>query len=320
MGTPIFIIPTPDLETPHFRIRRLRSDEVEAEGPIPSYNIPIAQEGEAEISGRVGAGGAEKPVVGPIAHLVTAPVQKKALSTGLRKLLARIFGKKAKPPRPRGAREAARPRRRARGTQARTPARSQPQRSAPERAAAQRPGKETAPVGPPAQQKEKPESARASRPRRRGRRTRPQSKQQAKPTTKVPAAARPTETAMTDQRETAAAEEMSTEVAVAPRRLEAEAPAPSMGEPQAHITEQANDSGAPVQLASRDEEKAAASGADAQAAAPPVAEPETAKQVSVETPSETKPEPSAPPHGEREPESELIQVETRSRAGANKPG
>src|SRR3990170_485702 len=46
VGTPIMIIPTSELETPHYHIRRLRIDEYEAEADVPSYEIDIVEKEE----------------------------------------------------------------------------------------------------------------------------------------------------------------------------------------------------------------------------------------------------------------------------------
>ena len=48
IGTPVMIIPTSELETPHYHIRRLRIDEYEAEADVPSYELDIVEEEEEE--------------------------------------------------------------------------------------------------------------------------------------------------------------------------------------------------------------------------------------------------------------------------------
>ncbi len=47
LGTRIFIIPTPELETPNFQIRRLKAEEVAEIQQVPSYKI-VRQEPEPE--------------------------------------------------------------------------------------------------------------------------------------------------------------------------------------------------------------------------------------------------------------------------------
>ncbi len=189
LGTSILIMPTPELETPHFRIKRLRSDELEAEGNVPSYEIPTSEETEAETITTVVK--PEKAVVGPIAHLVTPPVRKHSLLDPLKRLFVRSKkkpvsvgedGDTAKARDTRGARG----RRKGRPSRPRPPARATAQRSkgtARVTDAAPRRAKDATPADSPApeQPKEKAESGRSSRGRRRGRRAKPQTKPGQKP-------------------------------------------------------------------------------------------------------------------------------------------
>lgn len=74
IGTPIMVLPTPELQTPHYHIRRLRMEEYEKESDVPSYDIDIVEPEEEEAPMPVsGAPTAEKPVIGPLTHTVAAP-------------------------------------------------------------------------------------------------------------------------------------------------------------------------------------------------------------------------------------------------------
>jgi ribonuclease E len=112
VGTPIIIVPTPELQTPHFRIRRLRLEEYEAEADIPSYEIEMLDEEEEEetSAGHGGGGGAaapEKPMISPLTHVlpsppppappprapVAAPAAEQAEEGGwLKRFFSRLFG------------------------------------------------------------------------------------------------------------------------------------------------------------------------------------------------------------------------------------
>ncbi len=67
LGTPITIVPSIDLETPHYRIKRLKADEVEAERVAPSYLIPL--EIEAEEPARPPSVTVQRPAVGQLAPI-----------------------------------------------------------------------------------------------------------------------------------------------------------------------------------------------------------------------------------------------------------
>ncbi len=192
VGTSILIIPTPELETPHFRIKRLRSDELEAEGNIPSYEIATSDE-ETETKTTATVAKPEKAVVGPIAHLVTPPVRKRSLLDGFKKLFVRPSktkpvhvsgdGDTAKSRDPKGAGgrrrgRPSRPRPAARGTAQRSKTTARATNAVPRRAKDTTPAERPAPEQP----KEKAESERSSRNRRRGRRgAKPPTKPERKP-------------------------------------------------------------------------------------------------------------------------------------------
>jgi len=76
IGTPIMIIPTPELQTPHYHIRRLRMEEYEAESDTPSYDIDIVESEEDDTRHHHAAPSAptaEKPAIGPLTHTTAAP-------------------------------------------------------------------------------------------------------------------------------------------------------------------------------------------------------------------------------------------------------
>jgi ribonuclease E len=94
IGTPIIILPTPELQTPHYHIRRLRMEEYEAEADVPSYDIDIVESEEEDTRSHAtpSAPTAERPVIGPLTHTAAppppAPVKKKVEKPGL---LSRFF-------------------------------------------------------------------------------------------------------------------------------------------------------------------------------------------------------------------------------------
>lgn len=97
IGTPIMIIPTEELDTPHYNIRRLRIDELDAESEVPSYDLEIVEEEEEEKPTQQAAmPTAEKPIIGPLTHAGAAPTPpKKAEGPGLlKKIVSSLFGKK----------------------------------------------------------------------------------------------------------------------------------------------------------------------------------------------------------------------------------
>ena len=100
VGTPVMILPTSELETPHYHIRRLKLDEYEKEADIPSYDIEIVEAEEEEEMAPPGAPTPEKPVIGPFSHAVAAPTPapapKKTSKGGfLKRILGGLFTKEA---------------------------------------------------------------------------------------------------------------------------------------------------------------------------------------------------------------------------------
>jgi ribonuclease E len=73
LGTPIMVVAAPDLETPHYHIRRLRLDEYEEEADIPSYEIELVEEEEEEAAPTAAAAKVETPVIGPLTHTAAPP-------------------------------------------------------------------------------------------------------------------------------------------------------------------------------------------------------------------------------------------------------
>ena len=97
-GTPIIIIPTAELETPHYHIRRLRSEEYEAEADVPSYDIELVEEEEEGAPAPSAPAPAEKPVIGPLTHAAPPPPPpvKPAEPGLLQKIFTALFGGKGK--------------------------------------------------------------------------------------------------------------------------------------------------------------------------------------------------------------------------------
>lgn len=100
IGTPIMIIPTSELETPHYHIRRLRIDEYEAEADVPSYELDIVENEEEEerkpVQPTQVAATAEKPVIGPLTHAAAPPEPSKAANHSIgiiKKIITGLFGK-----------------------------------------------------------------------------------------------------------------------------------------------------------------------------------------------------------------------------------
>ncbi len=292
VGTPILIVPTSELDTPHYNIRRLRSEELEAEGQLPSYDIELLEEHEEEAVPRVAQPLPEKAVVGPIAPpIMIAPPQRRPLFGALRSFIARLFAGKPKPAvHARPSRERHRGQRRGRGRQAVPPRGAM--RPAPERGAAPPARKE--PMRPEAGEKpQKAETARGARGRRRGRRGRAQ---QGKPSRMPPKAAATAEAA------DSAKPSASTDRVIAGADAEFATPieAPPSGDypPTAPVT---------------DEEPTARAGTLVREQR----ESQDRVEATAPLPSESPAAPPAPPLQADDGSEELIQVETRRRADAN---
>ena len=174
MGTPIVIVPSAEMDTPHFRIRRLRDEELENISGRPSYKIEVEEETETEAP--VPAQQlTETAAVGQLVHTESAPPRPVAPTEGIFvRLFKWLFGTgkkpKAKPTQRPGARRSQRNRGRG-SSQAR---RSQPQRNRPQRNRTKGEDRQQGQQGQPArgeqQSEEKKKSAGSPRERSRGRR------------------------------------------------------------------------------------------------------------------------------------------------------
>lgn len=308
MGTPIVIMPMPELVTPHFRIRRLRSDELEAVGSTPSYEIATTHEVEEVSAPPPVKAAAEKPVVEPIAPLEIAPTRRRSLSERIGSLFGWLSGKKPKArSRARPVREGARPRRRStRPSRPRGPSRPQTRRGGAERpppthARTAKAG-ESAPVEATAQPKEKTDSARGPRGRRRGRRTRPPGKQTNPGARTAPEAAEPiappTVNLDTDNEGKTGATQVQTR----------EPPRPDV--PTGVDTRDRESMRDTVQPPATDSSTEQASTRE-----PDVeTQPDSLPVASVST--EAQPEPVAPTKEKRQDDG-LVQIETRNKVGSN---
>lgn len=96
IGTPIIIIPTAELETPHYRVRRLRSDELESDTITPSYAIALDTDDAAEPS-RASAPVLEKPAVGQIVPSSIAPKPARSGEGIIKRLVKKLFSPEKAP-------------------------------------------------------------------------------------------------------------------------------------------------------------------------------------------------------------------------------
>ena len=103
IGTPITIIPSADMETPHFKIRRLKPEDLDQSEELPSYKIQ-PQEDEEEISepSAVKEQVPEKAAVGQITPVTKAPPSKKTSEGGLLAWIKKLFGIGKKKPAAKG--------------------------------------------------------------------------------------------------------------------------------------------------------------------------------------------------------------------------
>ncbi len=102
LGTPITIVPSIDLETPHYRIRRLKADELETERVAASYLIPMdTAPNEPARAPAAASPLVERPAVGHLAPLSPSPGTTPTASqpNGLiRTFLQRLLGGPPKAP------------------------------------------------------------------------------------------------------------------------------------------------------------------------------------------------------------------------------
>jgi len=96
-GTPLVIIPDPEMETPHYHVRRLKSEEYDEEIDIPSYEVELVEEEDEEPRRHERAAPlpqAEKPAVGEISHAPPPPASTRDVRKAgfLARLFAGLFG------------------------------------------------------------------------------------------------------------------------------------------------------------------------------------------------------------------------------------
>lgn len=98
----IVLIPTPKLETPHYEIKRVRSDELDVEENALSHQMLAETEVDTELEDHLGAAKSvevEKPAVQLVAHTSPVPIIKQEpavvqSSPGLlRRMWSNLFGK-----------------------------------------------------------------------------------------------------------------------------------------------------------------------------------------------------------------------------------
>lgn len=74
LGTRIQIIPTSSLDTPHYKIERMRSEDLDESGDKPSYKLHVEEvKDELPSPGSQPQPAAEKPAVSPVFHSTSAP-------------------------------------------------------------------------------------------------------------------------------------------------------------------------------------------------------------------------------------------------------
>lgn len=128
----IVLIPTPSMETPHFNISRIRSDELQGDNSLVSHRMPVESTDEDDkllqsIGATTAGPAAEQAVVQRVAPrapappptpVAAAPVVQKASEPGLiRRLWASLFGKAEETaPEPARSRESSRRPRPRKGT------------------------------------------------------------------------------------------------------------------------------------------------------------------------------------------------------------
>jgi len=99
LGTPVLIIPDPTMETPHYHVRRLRSEEYDEEIDIPSYEVELVEEEEDDTRHHgnrpVALPQAETAAVQSIAHTAPPPpTPAKAEAGFFSRLFKGLFGAK----------------------------------------------------------------------------------------------------------------------------------------------------------------------------------------------------------------------------------
>jgi len=129
MGTPIVIVPSAEMDTPHFRIHRLRDEEFESLTGKPSYKIEVEEETDAEAPVPAQQR-AETAAVGQLVHTETAPPRPVVPTEGIFvRLFKWLFGTGKKPKAKSTQRSGARRNQRNRGRGGPQARRSQSQRN-----------------------------------------------------------------------------------------------------------------------------------------------------------------------------------------------
>ncbi len=164
-GCPVLIIPTTELETPHYRVRRLRSEEFESESNVPSYRTAIHEEAvEEPVVAQAVQSKAELPAVGQLAHFAAAPPRKKEKKGEgwLRRLFKLFTGDTAQKRKPAPKRHTGAQRRKAPGPSARKRGYAQKSGRPPQRAGGAQQAREAAAKGAQAEQRSQPAAAKGA--------------------------------------------------------------------------------------------------------------------------------------------------------------
>jgi len=164
-GCPVLIIPTTELETPHYRIRRLRSEEFEAESNVPSYQTAIHEEAvEEPVVAQAVQSKTELPAVGQLAHFAAAPSRKKEKKGEgwLRRLFKLFTGDTAKKRKPAPKRHTGAQRRKGPGPSARKRGYAQKSGRPQQRAGGAQQAREAAARGTQAGQRSQPAAAKGT--------------------------------------------------------------------------------------------------------------------------------------------------------------
>ena len=116
VGTPIVIIPSAEMETPHFKIKRLREEELDEAEEQPSYRLKVEVEDEVEAP-LPATQKVETPAVGQLSHTESAPPRRVTREGLFVRIFRALFGTNTKPkPKPAGNYPSGkRPRRRGQG-------------------------------------------------------------------------------------------------------------------------------------------------------------------------------------------------------------
>lgn len=107
LGTPIIVVPTPDLQTPHYSIVRLKTEEYEEQIDTASHELNFSTDDDVKDQETSFVQPVtEKPAVAQLAHTTAAPQKSRSKSFSLFSFLRKIFGfdGKAKPKRSSGSR------------------------------------------------------------------------------------------------------------------------------------------------------------------------------------------------------------------------